>query len=244
MENEQTVSLQGLLKWALEERLEREIAGRPAPELLEELYPDTSAFRRRVFEGIERAQKEAIRPRRLSLRAMKKVLLAAAILISLLACTLMTSAAVRSAVVNTIIDWTDRDMGIRFIVEGEPLTRLPEGYGPHVIPERFHYREDWSYVDESCPNFAAYGYASEDGADVLDISILIAGNSSIYRMDNEHTEFERITFQGVTAYLGHGFSANGQSEIYKMLWVKDGMEHYIYGTVSLSELFEIAENIY
>lgn len=242
MANEQTVSLQGLIKWALEERMEREMADLPTPEMLDALYPDTSEFRKRVLAEVEQEEKETIRPQHLSLRVMKKVLLAAAILVSILACTFMTSAAVRNAVVNTIIDWTGRDMGIRYEMEGELPTHLPEGYGPHMIPERFTYQEDWSDVNEITGSFV-YGYQSEDGLFVLDIEVRIAEGGSIYRMDNEHTEYEMITFQDTKAYVGRWTSVN-DAEGYSMLWVKDGLEHYIYGTVSLSELFEIAENIY
>ena len=49
MENEQRVSLYALIKWALEEDTEREIAALPTQRELEALYPDTSAFRQRVF---------------------------------------------------------------------------------------------------------------------------------------------------------------------------------------------------
>lgn len=242
MQNEQTVSLQGLMKWALEARMEEELADMPTQEELQAMYPDTSNFRQRVFSQIEHRKKESIHPRHISLHVLKKILLVAAIMVSILSCILMTSAAVRNVVANTIIDWSSRNIGIHYEMEGESLTQLPEGYGPHVIPERFILQVDSSSINE-LDNSISYGYESEDKADILDIKIDIAQSTSIYQMDNEHAEYEMVTFQGATAYVAYWHSLGG-SEGYTMLWVKNGIEHYIYGTITLSELFEIAENIY
>lgn len=245
MENKQTVSLYALIKWALEEDTEREIAALPTPQELEALYPDTSAFRQRVFGEIERMQKEERHKRHKRhkpLRIVKRTLFVAAILISIFFCVILTSAAVRNAVVNTIIEWTNRDIGIRFEIEGEPLTALPAGYGPHYIPEGFEFVEAFSYYEEADGSFY-YDYETEDGSRILDIQASILQNGSMTWMDNEHAEYEMITFQNVSAYLGHGTSVSGD-EIYIMLWAKNGIEHFIYGTVSLSDLFKIAENIY
>lgn len=75
------------------------------------------------------------------------------------------------------------------------------------------------------------------------IKIQITENGSSYRIDNEQILYEKITFQNMPAYLGHGITKNN-SDTYVMIWVKDGIEHLVYGDMNLSELFEIAENIY
>ena len=240
MENEQRVSLYALIKWALEEDTEREIAALPTQRELEALYPDTSAFRQRVFGEIERLQKEERRKARKPLHILKRTLLVAAILISIFSCILLTSAAVRSVVVNTIIEWTERDMGISYETEGTALTALPEGFCPHYIPEGFVFVEEDSLLTES---LLSYAYQTPDGSSILDIQVQLLENGSITRTDNEHFEFEQIMFNGVSAYLGHGFSVAGD-EIYTLLWAKDGLEYSIYTTVTLDELLEIAENIY
>ena len=50
MANErETVSLQGMIRWALAECAAREIDALPDIQELNALYPDTAAFRRRVF---------------------------------------------------------------------------------------------------------------------------------------------------------------------------------------------------
>ena len=54
-----------------------------------------------------------------------------------------------------------------------------------------------------------YTYSSDDQQAVLDIQVGIAQNGSGYSLDNEHLEHEKITFNGVPAYYGHGTSEAG-----------------------------------
>ena len=238
---EQTVSLRTLIQWGLEEDTERRIAALPPLQEIEALLGDTEAFRRRVLEAAAHLLRAGRRSKRHLLRVVGKTLTAAAILVSLLFCVLMANASVRAAVVNTIIEWTGRDIGIRFEVTGEPLAALPNGYGPHYVPAGLIFDEEMYYQETDGSFF--YTYASVDGKVILDVQVTIAQNGSAYWIDNEHLEHERITFNGVTAYYGHGTSVGGD-EISTLLWLKDGIEHDIYTNVSMSELFEIAENIY
>lgn len=236
----ESVSLYALIQWGLKEHTERQLAALPSQQEIDAVLGDTSGFCQRVLDGVQRLLRTRQRGKRRLLRTVRKTLVAAAILVSLLFCVLMANASVRTAVVNTMIEWTGRDIGIRFEVEGEPLAALPDGYGPHYIPEGLIYQDDisWGVRDQ-----VLYSYVSEDGTSVLDIQITVAQNGSAYWIDNEHLAYEKITFNGVTAYYGHGTSVGGD-EISTLLWVKDGIEHDIYTNVSMSEVFEIAENIY
>lgn len=237
---EMTVSWRTLVQMACARAAEAEMEALPTPEELLALYPDMAAADRRVLSAVEAARRANRKGKRPALRTIRRVLIAAAVAASLLFGTLMTNAAVRGAVVDTILEWTSRDLGIRFVLEGEPLSALPEGYGPHYIPEGLVLDEEsfWSSRDQlSC--FCQ----SEDQSIILDIQITVARNGSAYWIDNEHLGHERITFNGVTAYYGHGIAESGD-EISTLLWARDGIEHYIYTNVSMSELFKIAENIY
>lgn len=240
MSREETYSLQEMIRWAMAEQTDREIDALPTPAELDEMFPDTARLRRRVFDAVKQREKEEKRAKRRILPMVKRTLLVAAVLAALLFGTLMTNASVRSAVVNTIIEWTGRDVGISFQVEGEPPAALPEDYGPHYIPEGFEYQEDASWRSEK-GIFAMY--TTQDQLSTLVIKIHIAENVAISRIDTGHAVYEKITFQGTTAYLGHGMTESNQTS-YVMIWVKDGIEYNIYGTISLSDLFEIAENIY
>lgn len=234
------VSLRLLLKFCFEQEAQERMESYLSPQELKELYPDMTALDQKVADGIDALQKEEKRQQHRPLRVLKRTLLVAAVLISIFSCIMLTSAAVRSAIANTVIDWTGRDIGIQFVIEGEPLSALPDGYGPHYIPDGFEYNEERSIIRNSITNLE---YQSSDDMKMLIICSAVIQNASQTRMDNEHTVFEMITFQGVEAYVGHWISIDGV-EGYKMLWAQDGIENYIYGSVTLSELFKIAENIY
>ena len=82
MANErETVSLQGMIRWALAECAAREIDALPDIQELNALYPDTAAFRRRVFSAIGKWKKQE---KRRPLRVLKHIIVAAAVLISVL----------------------------------------------------------------------------------------------------------------------------------------------------------------
>lgn len=234
------VSLRLLLKFCFEQEAQERMESYLSPQELKELYPDMTALDQKVAEGIDALQKEEKRQLHRPLRVLKRTLLVAAVLISIFSCIMLTSAAVRNAIVNTIIDWTGRDVGIQFVIEGEPLSALPDGYGPHYIPNRFILEENNAVIDL---DFINLNYMSEDGFEILTIRASVLQNLSQTRMDNEHTRFEMVTIFDTTAYLGKWTSVDGL-EGYTMLWAKDGIENYIYGTVALSELFKIAESIY
>ena len=119
------VSLRLLLKFCFEQEAQERIESYLSPQELKELYPDMTALDQKVADGIDALQKEEKRQQHRSLRVLKRTLFVAAVLISIFSCMMLTSAAVRSAIVNTIIDWTGRDVGIQFVIEGEPLSALP-----------------------------------------------------------------------------------------------------------------------
>ena len=237
---EMTVSWRTLVQMACARAAEAEMEALPTPEGLLTLYPDMAAVDRRVLSAVEAARRANRKGKRPALRTVRRVLIAAAVAASLLFGTLMTNAAVRGVVVDTILEWTDRSLGVHFVLEGEPLSALPEGYGPHYIPEGLVYQKEASWVSDTDTVFF---YQSETKDSVLSVQIGIARNTSGYRLDNENIDYDKITFNGDSAYLGTFQKNDG----YVMLWVKNGIEHQIYSEgelSSLSEVYRIAENIY
>lgn len=236
----ESVSLYALIQWGLKEHTERQLAALPSQQEIDAVLGDTSSFCQQVLDGVQRLRRQGQHRARRILRMAKKVLVAAAILISVFFCLAMTNPSVRVTVIHTIMEWTGQDVGIHFQVSGIPLTELPEGYGPHYIPEGFIYQDEFSWKN---PDGFSYGYEKEDGSAVLSIEVNTARNDSVRFLDNEHTIFNQITFHDTTAYLGTFQLHNG----YVMLWVKDGIEHMVSlsgETVKLSDLIRIAENIY
>ena len=139
------VLLRDLLKAACEESVQREVDAYPTPKELKEKYPDTSEVTRRTFEALGVERKALLRARRRSLHVIRKTLVAAVIVFSVLFATLMTNAEMRAAVVNTLIEWTENFVRIQYEVGGKGPAALPEGYGPHYIPDGFVYQEELSF---------------------------------------------------------------------------------------------------
>lgn len=165
------VSLRELLKAACEESVRREVDAYPTPKELKEKYSDTSEATRRTFAALGVERKALLRARRRSLHVVRKTLVAAVIVLSMLFATLMTNAEMRAAVVNTLIEWTENFVRIQYEVEGKGPAVLPEGYGPHYIPDGFVYQEELSFY--TVERFS-YGYKSEDGKSTLGIEVGIA----------------------------------------------------------------------
>lgn len=234
------VSLRELLKAACEESVRREVDAYPTPKELKEKYPDTSEATRRTFAALGAERKALLRARRRSLHVVRKTLVAAVIVLSMLFATLMTNAEMRAAVVNTLIEWTENFVRIQYEVEGKGSAVLPEDYGPHYIPDGFVYQEEVSF--HTAKRYS-YGYKATDGESTLGIEIGIAQTASGYLIDNEHIDYAPVPFNDVTAYLGTFRQHNG----YVLLWTKDNIEHQVYlesSTIPLSEVYRIAENIY
>lgn len=237
---EQQIPLEPLLQQAVPEAFRRRIAALPAEEVLQKQY-DFSSLDRRIRAALKRLRKERrvqAAPRGTSLRTAKRIALVAALLAALLVGMLTVSAQLRVYVKEIIVEWTQRNVGIRYEVEGHQLTELPAGYGPHYIPEGFVYNEEISFTEQ---NQILLDYENEEGY-FVQITIRIAENGSIVVTDSEHITYKTIDFGETDAYFGTFDDGDG----YVMYWFADGMEHELYINAYLpeSEVYAIAENIY
>lgn len=228
------VSFDAALKFALLETARREMETLPTEEELKEMYPDTSEWDKRILPPALKL----LKPKRRPIKMAKRVLIAVMILVCLFSATMMVSAEVRTAVVNTIIEWTGIDIGIRFQIEGTPLARLPDGYREHYVPEGFVLIPELS---SDGTTYFAHTYMDAEGK-YIDISVGVIENASERWLDNEYTTYDNITFNGVTAYLGQFTDIDGNSGC-RMVWAKDGIEHTVEAYTSLSEMFKIVESI-
>lgn len=230
-----------LLQQAARENFCRRIAAMPPEETLRVQYGDFSALDRRIYDSLKRLRKLRTHqnlPKRLSLRTVKRIALVAALLAAVFCGTLLVSADLRAYVKNIIVEWTERNVGIRYEVGGHTLTVLPEGYAPHYIPEGFAYvaEESYEYV-ESIEEY----YENADGYFIM-IDARIANNASAVWTDNEHITYKSINIGETDAYLGTFNDGDG----YVMYWFANGIEHEIYINAYLpeTEVLKIAENIY
>ena len=228
-----------LLERAAAESCRRRREALPPEEILRRDH-DFSALDRRMAAWLKqqrRARAEKTMPRRTSLRTLKRIAFAAALLAALFLGALTVSAQLRAYVKEVIVYWGERNMDLRYEVDGHQLTELPEGYGPHYIPEGFEYVSENSY--EFAEAFEKY-YENEDGYFII-ITVNTANNMSGISTDTEHITYQEISFGDGDAYLGTFNDGDG----YVMYWFADGMEHELYINAYLpeSEVYAIAEHI-
>lgn len=229
-----------LLREAAAWRLRQALAALPSEERLRAEYGPLHRLDRRVRRSVRALQKVQQRRvlNRTSRRKMRRILLAAALLAALAAGTLAASAELRLLVKDTLVEWMERNMSIRYEVEGHPLTALPEGYAPHYIPEGFVYSEEDSYQDEC--SFRNY-YTNAEGYSIA-IDVWVAEGASVVQSDTEHTYFRQVEYGDGEAWLG----TFEDGDDYMFSWIAGGIEHNLYINAILpeSEVFRIADNIY
>lgn len=237
------VSFDAALHFALEEGYRQEIAELPSNDELKKLYPDTSKWDEKILPAALKALNASPHKphKRRSMKVLKAIFISVVLLLSVFACTMLVSAEARQTLANTIMEWADGGKGlfIRFEMEGTPLTRLPEGYGEHYIPEGFVFNADAS-SDSEVRYFHVYD--NPEGLYIA-ISANIAENASATVVDAEYTTYRQITFNDTTYYLGEFTDVMGYSGC-RILWLKDGIEHCVDGYVDLIETLKIVESIY
>ena len=235
------ISFDEMVRLALQEEERRRWAAYPDRETLRETYGDLSALKARIDATLRahRLQKEQALPRRVSLRSFKRALILAAILLALFSGIILVSAEIPMKVKQMIVEWTERDVGISYEVEGAALQSLPADFGPHYIPEGFEYVEEESIANE---HFIALVYRMDDGRNFLNIWGQVLGYETMIWSDQENIEYEKIYINDVPISLGTFQEHKG----YKVEWIIDGIlcNLYISADISIDEVYKIVENIY
>ena len=234
------ISFDEMVRLALQEEERRRWAAYPDRETLRKTYGDLSELKARIDATLRahRLQKEQALPRRVSLRSFKRALILAAILLALFSGIILVSAEIPMKVKQMIVEWTERDVGISYEVEGTAPQSLPADFGPHYIPEGFEYVEEESYRDE-------YGfnniYRTEDNS-ILNIRVEIFVVESAFWTDSENIIYEQVTVNSISMNLGIFQKHSG----YILEWVTSGIKYRIYisADMEVEELYKIAENIY
>ena len=236
----ETVSFDALLAFALVENGERELAAMPTAAALKSQYSDTSAWDARLWAAMPRAKKD-IQP----LRIFRRVFITAAIVIAMLACSLMASAEVRYAVQCAILEWTGIDLALTYETEGtQAIATLPTGFSDHYVPDEF-VQDRANSLDSADTFFHPYSAVTADG-ETQYYSVdcyVIQPEGQVERFDNEHTVYSTVLVNDINATLGTSNNEDG-SVSYYLFWDKDGIHCTIHGNLSLNEILAIAEGIY
>ena len=235
------ISFDEMVRLALQEEERRRWAAYPDRETLRETYGDLSALKARIDATLRahRRQKEQALPRRVSLRSFKRALILAAILLALFSGIILVSAEIPMKVKQMIVEWTERDVGISYEVEGAAPQSLPADFGPHYIPEGFEYVEEESFENQ----YTTYEvYRSNNNEDFINIQITFVVNESIFWIDSENIVYEEVVINCIPSARETLQKHDG----YILDWEQNGLKYHIYvsANISIDELYEIAENIY
>ena len=246
------VAFDTLLAEALREQTRRELAALPGPRQLAQLYPDTSAWdkrlkkalaaRRRAAARAARAARKTAPPRRrLPLRRLAAI---AAVFVLLMAGTLAASAEVRYAVRCALLQWGDAELRLTYETEGQPAPadlRLPAGFTDHYVPDGFVLSEGNSVTAE---NYIFHQYINEKNDQVYTVyCCVVQPEGQVITYDNEHTTYETIILDGVEVTLGSSTNKDGRISYY-LFWTDNDIHHTVQGDIDLDELKKVAADIF
>lgn len=225
------MSFDAALIMALRADAQKELDALPTPEQLEELYPDTSQWDDRMAAALRKKKHHPV---------LKRVLVAALMLVVLTLGALAVSADFRKAVYTRVQKFLPIEMQQTYQVDGEPLEQLPDEYSDHYVPTGFE--SDDAQGFERPENFLHVYSSKETGQSyTVRCSIIQPGQQSLF--DNEHTTYTTVKIGDADASLGTSSGEDGQ-QVYTLNWESNGIAHTVMGDISYEEIMKIAENIY
>ena len=204
------ISPDALIAMIVTEAQDRALAQMSGPEAAGDVQP-SDAFLRKMDALVRNTRRKADRKRHL--RAAKRLLIALAVAMAIFSCTMLPVKAVRDAVVQTLMTWHDQ-----FVAVGFTLTEVSE---PKDVG---HY-------------YASYDN-TETGAFFTVMIVPIQGRQDVF-LDDEHSQYYSITFDGHDAIWGDMF----EGQMNDLLWEHNKLACSVEGNISLHELIKIAQGI-
>lgn len=225
------ISFDTALMMAFRADAQRELDTLPTPTQLEEIYPDTSRWDERVAAALQNKKHRSV---------IKRVLVAALTLVLLTISALVVSADFRKAVYTMIQKFLPIEMQLTYQVDGEPLERLPDGYGDHYIPDGFEMEDEQGF--ERAENILhVYSSKEKNEGYTVRCAVIQPGQQSLF--DNEHTIYKTVKIGETDASLGISMNEHGKS-VYTLNWEYGGIAHTVIGNISYDEIIKVAENIF
>lgn len=231
------VSFDSMLSFSLMASGDREMTELPSGEELLKKYPETASWDRRILATVKK-DSHAGHPK----KVIRRILIIAAVLITLFTGAVLTSADVRNAIIKTFMKWTGVDLQLTYQVDSSPVTTLPSGFTDHYIPSGFSKNiNDSSY--NSMELYSIYENADLQPKGIYNVDCYVITNGSIETFDNEHTTYITMKIGSIDATLGTSSNFDGSTSYY-LFWETDGIHYTVSGNLSLNEIVKIAEGIY
>ena len=222
----------GILKAALYEYIYDLDKSLPSDEEIAQMYP-ISRKEARKYKRIAKVNKYRAP---LTVVYLRRAAAAVLVAVSLSFGLLATSAKVRAAIVDTVIEWYDKYIKIDFgnASDADTDTEIPgfESLNINYIPDGF----EQASSDES--EYAREYLYTADNGDYVFIGIY-SSESTQLAADIEYSEYDKITINGNEAYIMY-------DEVERMGAAVIGNSEYTVSITSVSEksdLIKILENI-
>lgn len=224
------ISPDALIAMVVAEAEARELAAMPSVEELDVEFKPTKKFQRKMEKLLQKARRKKAKTR--FVKTCKKGFVTVVSLISILSCTMLPVKAVREAVVETLIDWQEKFVAIVFVTDDERI-RIPQYITDTYIPNGFSLVEPVSRREDSY--YARYMNLSGQYYTVQALSI---DNTQSFALDNEYTAYYSIEFKQNQAIWGVMQDGNNA-----LVWESNGLSFQVIGSLDLSEIIKVAENI-
>lgn len=222
------ISSDAFLYMLVEEMKSRQLSELPTLAEMNAAFVPSAEFQQKISREEKifnnRQRKTTMR------RSIRRTISVAVITIAIFSCLLLPVAAVRQAVVQTLLEWKEGFTNIVFTTEEVQTTPLnvsvnylPEGYIP-----------DDPFAPGDYYRLIAH---TEEGA-TLSIEIAKIDDGNIFLVDNEYTVYYTVTFDDIEAlWMPHeqGFST--------LLWTDDGYYIAVFSELDLTEVLQIAQSI-
>ena len=205
------ISPDALIAMIVTEAQDRALAQMSGPEAAGDVQP-SDAFLRKMDALVRNTRRKADRKRHL--RAAKRLLIALAVAMAIFSCTMLPVKAVRDAVVQTLMTWHDQFVAVSYV------------------------SEEWGVMPESVTHYYASYDNTETGAFFTVMIVPIQGRQDVF-LDDEHSQYYSITFDGHDAIWGDMF----EGQMNDLLWEHNKLACSVEGNISLHELIKIAQGI-
>lgn len=222
-----------ILKAAVAEAFEKEIAGLPVHEALTGYNPSSGLDKR--IGSLIRNNYRKIRVKRFK-KGFGKAAACLCVLLAVSSIVLMSVEATRVALFNAVLEWHDRYTQIQFeetdLQSGE--TSIQGGiYRPTYLPDGF---SETTIKPGEIMTMIIYENEAEDKI----IFTQEKAGTGTTAVDNEHTDYFEIQISGSKAYL---FKAQEEDNASILIWENNGTVFNLLSVIDSDELIRIGESI-
>lgn len=226
------ISPDALIALVVAEAEDRDLSAMPSLEEMNAAFHPSEEFQKKMDKLLKRAKHK--QEQKGAWHTAKRLFVVATTVVTVFTCMLMPVQAVREAVVSTVLNWRDQFVEVIYsraddanavnLLQNVELTYLPEGFTEsepaQITNSRFRV-EYQSKLDEW-----------------LIVRILPIQDAQATFVDDEHTNYYQVSFDGVTAIWGVTSDSNNV-----LSWQRDGLSYQLSSSCDLSELIKVAEGI-